>query len=193
MYLENYTLQTNIPRKGIARPQTQFPHSCVYERFKYFHDCSAYSPAGNTVCGPILENIHINRSQTHECGNWDWGRTILRKGIHKWDFRCNAMCLMLNSTCLSEIAKSIFWSKTFQHNTCFMIKKFFGKNIKFIINALSPLACGEENVCFFIQIRMMIPPLTRYWYIMNCVDKISWKRKFNKFSLDSYSQRGLIL
>ncbi len=32
---------------------------------------------------------NINRSQTHECGNWDWGRAIPRKGIHKWDFRCS--------------------------------------------------------------------------------------------------------
>jgi hypothetical protein len=33
---------------------------------------------------------YINRSQIHECGNWDWGRTIPRKGIHKWDFRRSA-------------------------------------------------------------------------------------------------------
>ncbi len=30
---------------------------------------------------------YINRSQTHECWNWGWGRAIPRKGIHKWDFR----------------------------------------------------------------------------------------------------------
>ncbi len=29
--------------------------------------------------------VYINRSQTHECRNWDWGRTIPREGIHKWD------------------------------------------------------------------------------------------------------------
>ncbi len=33
---------------------------------------------------------YINRSQTHECGNWGWGRAIPRKGIHKWDFHCSA-------------------------------------------------------------------------------------------------------
>jgi hypothetical protein len=45
---------------------------------------------------PILlqENMrtypgNINRSQTHECGNWDWGRAIPRKEIHNWDFRCS--------------------------------------------------------------------------------------------------------
>ncbi len=25
----------------------------------------------------------------YECGNWDSGRAIPRKGIHKWDFRCS--------------------------------------------------------------------------------------------------------
>ncbi len=29
---------------------------------------------------------YVNRSQTHECGNWDWGHAIPRKGTHKWDF-----------------------------------------------------------------------------------------------------------
>jgi hypothetical protein len=33
---------------------------------------------------------YINRSQIHECWNWGWGRAILRKIIHKWDFRCRA-------------------------------------------------------------------------------------------------------
>jgi hypothetical protein len=26
---------------------------------------------------------YVNRSQTHECGNWDWGRAIPRRGIHQ--------------------------------------------------------------------------------------------------------------
>ncbi len=32
---------------------------------------------------------HYNCSQTHECGNWDWGRATPRKGIHKWNFLCS--------------------------------------------------------------------------------------------------------
>ncbi len=39
--------ETNIPRKGIARPQSQFSPSCVCERFMYSHDGSAYPAAGN--------------------------------------------------------------------------------------------------------------------------------------------------
>ncbi len=39
--------ETNIPRKGISGPQSQFPHSCVCEPFIYFHDRSACSAGGN--------------------------------------------------------------------------------------------------------------------------------------------------
>jgi hypothetical protein len=52
--------EINIPRKGIAWPQSQFPHSCVCERFIYSHDQSAYSGAGNMWTNP--GNIYINRS-----------------------------------------------------------------------------------------------------------------------------------
>ncbi len=80
--------ETNIPRKGIARPQSQFPHSCVCERFIYFHNRSAYSAAGKYV-DRLWE--YINRSQTHECGNWDWGCAIPFLGTHKWDFCCSVV------------------------------------------------------------------------------------------------------
>jgi hypothetical protein len=33
-----------IPFLGIARPQSQFPHSCVCERFMYSQDRSTYFP-----------------------------------------------------------------------------------------------------------------------------------------------------
>jgi hypothetical protein len=32
---------------------------------------------------------YINPSQTHECGNWGWGRAIPRKGIHERNCRCS--------------------------------------------------------------------------------------------------------
>ncbi len=34
-----------IPPLGIARPQSQFPHSCVCEQFIYYQDRSTYFPA----------------------------------------------------------------------------------------------------------------------------------------------------
>jgi hypothetical protein len=61
-------IQTRICfQKGIAQLQSQFPHSCVCEQFIHSHDRSACSAEGKYVdrswdC--------INRSQTHECGNW---------------------------------------------------------------------------------------------------------------------------
>ncbi len=63
------------------------PISTFCERFIHSHDQSAYSCCRKYV-DPSWE--YINRSQTHECGNWDRGRAIPRKGIHKWDVRCSA-------------------------------------------------------------------------------------------------------
>jgi hypothetical protein len=63
----------------------------VCEQFIYSNDRSAYSAAGNMWPDPI------NRSQTHECGNWDWGRAISRNGIHKWNFRCSVWYFLLTS------------------------------------------------------------------------------------------------
>ena len=44
--------ETNIPRKGISGPQSQFPHSCVCERIIYSHDGSAFSAEGNMWTDP---------------------------------------------------------------------------------------------------------------------------------------------
>ncbi len=77
--------ETHIPRKGI---ESQFPHSCVCERLIYSHDWSALFAAGNYV---DRSWEYINRSQTHECENWDRDRAIPRKGILKWDFPCSLL------------------------------------------------------------------------------------------------------
>ncbi len=44
--------ETNIPRKGITGAQSQYPHSCVCERFIYSHDRSAISAGGNIQTDP---------------------------------------------------------------------------------------------------------------------------------------------
>ncbi len=55
----------------------------------YSHDGSAYSAA--IICGVVDRSWeYINRSQTNEFGNWNWGRAIPFLGIHKWDSRCSA-------------------------------------------------------------------------------------------------------
>ncbi len=68
--------KTSIPRKGTARPQSQFLHLCFCERFIYSHHRSACSAAGKQV---DRSWEYIDRSQTHECGNWGW---FLFRGIH---------------------------------------------------------------------------------------------------------------
>ncbi len=62
----------------IAGPQPQFPHSCVCERFIYSQDRSTYF---------LLQKRQTHRSQTHECGNWDWGPDIPFLGIFVSNFR----------------------------------------------------------------------------------------------------------
>ncbi len=78
--------ETNIPRKGIARPQSQFPRSCVCERFIYSHNVVCLFCC-RKICGPIRGILYINRSQTHESGNWNWDPAIPFLEIHKWGFR----------------------------------------------------------------------------------------------------------
>ncbi len=81
------TFKTNIPRKGIAWPQSKFPHSCVSERFINSHDRSAFSTSGIYV---DRSWEYIQRAQTYEFGNWDWGRAIPFQGTNKWDSCCSA-------------------------------------------------------------------------------------------------------
>jgi hypothetical protein len=51
-FKELIPIETNVPRKGIARPQSQFPHSCVCERF--FIPTIDLPVLLQEICGPIL-------------------------------------------------------------------------------------------------------------------------------------------
>jgi hypothetical protein len=55
-------------KRNCERPESQFPHSSVCERFICSHDQSAYSAAGKYV---DQSWEYINRSQTHE--RWKLG------------------------------------------------------------------------------------------------------------------------
>ncbi len=52
------------------------------------HDRSVYFAAAKYV-DRYWE--YINRSQTHECKNWDWGRAIPFPEIHKFNFQYSAV------------------------------------------------------------------------------------------------------
>ncbi len=57
-----------IPGKGIARPQSQFLHLCVCERFMNSQDWSTYLITAKYVDRSCE---YINLSQIYECRNWD--------------------------------------------------------------------------------------------------------------------------
>ncbi len=82
------TMQRNfdlcIPRKGTARPQSQFPHSCVCEQFIYSHDRSTYFHAAEYA---DRSWEFINRTQKHECMNWVFGRAVPFLGIYVSSFQ----------------------------------------------------------------------------------------------------------
>jgi hypothetical protein len=69
---------------GIARPQSQFPHSCVCERIIHSQDRSTYFLKQNRHSDWLWEHIHC--SQTYECGNWDCVCAIPFLGIFVWIF-----------------------------------------------------------------------------------------------------------
>ena len=93
--------ETNIPRKGIEGISTFVClwAICIFPRLICLFCCRKYVD---------WSWEYINRSQTHECGNWDWGCTIPRKGIQKWGFHCSACCM--KDTCI------VYWWSLLQIN-----------------------------------------------------------------------------
>ncbi len=69
----------------------------IFERFIYFQDRSIYFAAAKYV---DWSWEYTNRSQTHECRNWDWGRAIPFFGIHKLDFQFSALCRKSEGTAI---------------------------------------------------------------------------------------------
>ncbi len=69
-------LNKYIPSKWIVWPQSQYTHTCVYERLISSHDLSAYSAAGKYV---DRARDYTNRSQAHEY-------ILGTHTVHKWDF-----------------------------------------------------------------------------------------------------------
>jgi hypothetical protein len=85
-----------IPRKGIARPQSPFPHSFVCERSIYSHVRPTYFP-----------EKYITRSQKHECRNWDCSRAVpfLEMFVSNFRYCVFAVCV---GALRKNITKTIF-------------------------------------------------------------------------------------
>ncbi len=83
--------------------------------FPFPGSACVYSAAANYV---DQSWEYINCSQTHECGNWDWGRAIARKGIHKWDFPCSVLYCS-HSSCVwgRQLSRYFLFSKSLSFNS----------------------------------------------------------------------------
>ncbi len=73
--------ETVISKTELCGSGSQFLHSCICARFIFPGSVCLF-------CCSHIERLILG-SQTHDCGNWDWGRTIPRKSIHNWDFLCS--------------------------------------------------------------------------------------------------------
>jgi hypothetical protein len=81
-----------ILRKEIVRPQSKFPPFCVCERSINSQVRFTYFPTEEWA---DRSREYINRSQKHECGNWDCSRTVSFLEIFVSNFRycVFAVCL----------------------------------------------------------------------------------------------------
>ncbi len=80
--------ETNISRKGIARPRPNFHvHVSASDLCTVFPQ-SLCLFCCRKICGPILG---IYKSLKDDGGNGDCGRAIPFQGIHKWHFRCSVV------------------------------------------------------------------------------------------------------
>ncbi len=83
-------LKQIFPEKELRSLNPNFHIHVSVSDLIYSHDRSADSAAGKNV---DRSWEYINRSQTHECGNWDWGRAIPFLGIYiNRIFRCSVVC-----------------------------------------------------------------------------------------------------
>jgi hypothetical protein len=89
-----------IPRRGTARPLSQFPHSCVCERFIYSHDRSTYFPAAEYADGS-WEYIIAHRNMRVGTGT-----VVPFLGIYVSNFRYSIFAVQ--GSCSSNLLKGTF-------------------------------------------------------------------------------------
>jgi len=106
----NTTLQRKshlcIPRKGISRPQSQFPHSCVCERFLYSQDRFTSFPAAEQadwgLGNSISRNICFEFSVLCLCSVQSNSAFIHKRAIPlDRNYKGDLSCTLFHTLCMS--------------------------------------------------------------------------------------------
>jgi hypothetical protein len=99
-----------IPRKGIARPQSQFPHSCVCERFIW----SACLFCGRKICGPIVE-IYESLTDT-----WMWKLGL--RPLNFFGYYLFQILVLVSLQCIFVLCSPIGkWRRKTSKNTVILV------------------------------------------------------------------------
>ncbi len=95
MYPQKRNCEASIPMSTLM---------CLWAIYKFPGSVHLFSCSrtGRQIVG------YINRSQTHECGHWDWGLAIPLLGIHKLGFSLQCLC----SSCSF---RAVMWQGTGAH------------------------------------------------------------------------------
>ncbi len=101
-------------------------------RFVYYHRRSAYF-----CCRKFVDRSweYINRSQTHECWNWDWAAQFPEKGMPKWDFVSVQLMTVFFCTggeadsCTKPRKCGYFWPTSNSHRTWSQKKNFLSRSL----------------------------------------------------------------
>ncbi len=132
-----------IPFLGIVGPQSQFPHSCVYERFIYSQDRSTYFPAAEQADRSWK---YINLSQIYECRNiiilfW-------KQQFHFQEYRNGNQTLILyfHWPSFAVYLKIKFWAHFFDSKPCY-ISLFY-----LVIFFLVLIPVGKTTRYFVVEI-----------------------------------------
>ncbi len=134
---------TKIPfmysQKRIAGPQFQFPHLWACERYTYSQDQSTYFPAAE-YADRFWE--YVNRSQTHECGNWDWGSAIPFLGLFVSNFRYYVFAVASSTAPQRIFPPKAFYTSTSPRRLCIIL-----------VHPTPDHCCAENAIA-----------ISQYWY-----------------------------